>query len=59
MSDYLKDREIQRKREYHRKWRQEHPESVRAAQLRYWTKKAEEMRAAGVNSPTGTQEESR
>ena len=43
MNDYLKEREKQRKREYHRKWRAEHPESVRAAQLRYWTKKAEEL----------------
>lgn len=43
MDDYLKDREIQRKREYHRKWRAEHRDSVKAAQVRYWTKKAIEM----------------
>ena len=39
------DYRIQHKREYHRKWRAEHPESVRAAQVRYWTKKIEAMRA--------------
>ena len=43
MNDYLKERETQRKREYHRKWRAEHPEAVRAAQVKYWTKKAKEM----------------
>ena len=46
MSENIKDREIQRKREYHRNWRKNHPESVKAAQVRYWAKKAEEMRAA-------------
>ena len=42
MEDYLKQRERERKREYHRKWRAAHPESVRAAQIRYWNKKAQE-----------------
>lgn len=32
------------RREYMRKWRAEHPEQVRAAQKRYWTKKAEQNR---------------
>lgn len=44
MNDYLKERERKRRREYQRKWRAEHPESVKAAQVRYWTKKAAEMR---------------
>ena len=43
MDDYLKERDAQRKREYHRKWRAEHKESVRAAQMRYWAKKAAEL----------------
>ena len=43
MNDYITEREIQRKREYHREWRKKHPESVKAAQMRYWTKKAAEM----------------
>ena len=44
--------EIKRKREYHRKWRQEHKESVRAAQLRYWIKKVEKIKndSEGTNS---------
>ncbi len=50
MSEYLREREIQRKREYHRNWRKNHPEAVRAAQMRYWAKKAEEMRNQ-VNEP--------
>ena len=43
MNDYVKERQAQRKREYHRKWRAEHPESVKAAQMRYWAKKAAEL----------------
>lgn len=31
-------------REYHRKWRESHPESVRAAQVKYWNKKAQEAK---------------
>jgi hypothetical protein len=34
--------------EYARKWRAEHPESVRAANQRYWERKAEEARAAAA-----------
>ena len=50
MNDQKNEYEIQRKREYHRKWRAEHPESVKAAQMRYWAKKAEEMRDAAANT---------
>ena len=32
------------RREYMRRWRSEHPESVKAAQARYWAKKAESMK---------------
>ena len=46
MSEYLKERERQRKREYHREWRKKHPESVKAAQMRYWAKKAAEIKEA-------------
>ena len=28
------------KREYYRKWRAEHPEQVRAAQMRFWVRQA-------------------
>ena len=49
MDSYLKEREIQRKREYHREWRKNHPDADKAAQVRYWTKKAEEMRQAAGN----------
>ena len=50
MNDYIKEREIQRKREYHREWRKKHPESVKAAQMRYWTKKAAEMNECAAES---------
>ncbi|MBR3244185.1 MAG: hypothetical protein IKF90_16065 [Parasporobacterium sp.] len=33
-------------RDYHRKWRAEHPEQVIAAQARYWAKKAQEQNTA-------------
>lgn len=32
----------QREKEYNRQWRQDHPERVKAAQVKYWTKKAAE-----------------
>ena len=38
--------------EYARKWRAEHPESVRAANQRYWERKAKEARAAAA-APSG------
>lgn len=44
MTDYVKERNILRKREYHREWRKKHPESVKAAQMRYWIKKAAEIK---------------
>ena len=32
------------RREYYRKWRREHPDSVRRSNKRYWEKKAEQKR---------------
>ena len=43
MNDSTVDYETLRRREYHRRWRAEHRESVRASQARYWTKKAAEI----------------
>ena len=43
------DYKAKKKREYYREWRKNHPESVRAAQIRYWAKKAE---AAAQNQPS-------
>ncbi len=59
MNDYLKDREIQRKRAYHKKWRAEHPENVKAAQLRYWMKKAAQMQEKQEDVETRTTGEGR
>lgn len=33
---------IEARRAYHRKWRKKNPDKVRAAQDRYWAKKARE-----------------
>ena len=41
MKEVLTEQEKQRRREYHRRWRAEHPENIRAAQMRYWTRQAE------------------
>ena len=49
MHENQNERKTPDRREYHRKWRAEHPEATRAAQLRYWSKKVAEMRAAGVS----------
>lgn len=35
------------KREYLRKWRKNNPEKVRAAQRRYWERKAQEVQNLG------------
>ena len=43
MSEMI-DYKAKKKREYYREWRKNHPEAVRAAQLRYWMKKAEEAK---------------
>lgn len=45
------------RREYMRRWRSEHPESVKAAQMRYWTKKAAEMKAVGNECRSADQQE--
>ena len=44
MTDYARERRLQKKREYYREWRKKNPESVKASQARYWAKKAEDMR---------------
>lgn len=50
MTDYARERRLQKKREYYREWRKKNPESVKASQARYWAKKAAEIRnqAAGT-----------
>ena len=40
------------RREYMRKWRAEHPEAVKAAQVRYWAKKAEALKNETGNQDT-------
>lgn len=52
MTKTTTDNKTANRREYYRKWRAEHPERVRAAQMRYWLKKAVRFQSAGrANSP--------
>lgn len=48
MSEYAREKQLKKKREYYREWRAKNPEKVKASQAKYWARKAEEMRAAGV-----------
>lgn len=48
MTEYARERHLQKKREYYRKWRAEHPESVKRSQAKYWARKAEETRQDNI-----------
>lgn len=37
----------EKQREYKRAWDRANPDKVKAAQIRFWNKKAEEMKASG------------
>lgn len=50
----MSDEAVQARREYARKWRKANPDKVKAAQKRYWEKKAKELQqkkesVTGVN----------
>ena len=40
------------RREYKRRWRQANPDRCREYQVRFWTKKAEEIKAAETEQDT-------
>ena len=42
MTEYARERHLQKKREYYRKWRADHQESVKRSQAKYWARKLEE-----------------
>ena len=42
--------------EYYRSWRVEHPENIRATQLRYWEKKAQEFYGKNYVAPAPGEE---
>ena len=48
MTDYARERRLQKKREYYREWRKKNSESVKASQARYWAKKVAEMQQNGT-----------
>ena len=55
MNEYLKEREIQRKREYYRNWRARNPEKVKAAQERYWRRRLAEVKDKNPAIPEDTE----
>ena len=54
MTDYAREKQLAKKREYYRKWRADNPEKVHAAQIRYWEKKAVELRSQESASKKGS-----
>lgn len=60
LKDEMTEQEKQIRREYHRKWRAEHPENVIAAQCRYWERKIQERnRLQGAVSRSDTRDQRR
>ena len=45
----MSDEAVQARREYARKWREANPDKVKAAQKRYWEKKAKELQQEKEN----------
>ncbi len=48
MSEYTREKQLKKKREYYREWRAKNPEKVKASQAKYWTKQLEELKAASA-----------
>lgn len=42
----MTEAQIQARKEYKRQWRKNNPEKCKAYQLKFWTKKAEELKQA-------------
>ena len=42
----MTEAQIQARREYKRQWRKNNPDKCKAYQLKFWTKKAEELKQA-------------
>ena len=45
----MSDKAVQARREYAKKWREANPDKVKAAQKRYWEKKAKELQQEKEN----------
>lgn len=45
----MSDEAVKARREYARKWREANPDKVKAAQKRYWEKKAKELQQEKEN----------
>ena len=51
MNDAMEQAAIEARRRYHKQWRQKNPEKVKAANDRYWARRAERETRA-VNDPS-------
>lgn len=45
----MSDKAVQARREYAKKWREANPDKVKAAQKRYWEKKAKDLQQEKEN----------
>ena len=45
----MSDKAVQARREYAKKWREANPDKVKAAQRRYWEKKAKDLQQEKEN----------
>lgn len=46
----MSDKALQARREYAKKWREANPDKVKAAQKRYWEKKAKDLQQEKENA---------
>lgn len=53
MSEYVREQQLKKKREYYKRWRANNPDKVKASQAKYWTRKAEESRSANNDQQNG------
>ena len=55
----MSDKAVQARREYAKKWRKANPDKVKAAQKRYWEKKAKDLQQEEKIDLSGAKDEIR
>jgi len=55
----MSDKAVQARREYAKKWREANPDKVKAAQKRYWEKKAKDLQQEEKIDLSGAKDEIR
>jgi DnaJ-domain-containing protein 1 len=53
----MSDKAVQARREYAKKWREANPDKVKAAQKRYWEKKAKDLQQEEKIDLSGVKDE--